>query len=158
MPLSFKTTRCYSDIKNVALARERGKVEPGETPLQAAVRELEEESGVTAPLEHAGSLLFLSEGTEWAFQIEIYRSESYTGVITESDEMRPEWFAITPSTTSDSGDGIVYSPIPFSQMWETDEVWLPLLISKQKFVGRADFTQSGEVVKPYKWWYGTVSN
>ena len=81
-----------------------GKVEPGETPLEAAGRELEvilsitfylrdplnpdsrliqEEAGIRAPLEHAGSLLFISEGTEWAFQIEIYRANSYEGTVTE---------------------------------------------------------------------------
>ncbi|KDR68382.1 hypothetical protein GALMADRAFT_78730 [Galerina marginata CBS 339.88] len=131
-----------------------GKVEPGETPLQAAQRELQEESGVSAPLEHAGSLFFLSEGAEWAFQIEIYRAESYEGTITESDEMRPEWFSVPSSSVPDSvvmeGKAL---PIPFSEMWETDSVWLPLLIAKKKFVGRADFTKTGEAFGLYRWWY-----
>jgi 8-oxo-dGTP diphosphatase/2-hydroxy-dATP diphosphatase len=75
--------------------------------------------------------------------------------------MRPEWFSTTAlSTSSDTTQdsleegGQLYPAIPFAQMWETDEVWLPLLISKQRFFGRADFTQDGDVYKPYKWWYG----
>ena len=80
-----------------------GKVELGETPLEGAGRELEvtsitstrfteswltddsdqEEAGIRAPLEHAGSLLFISEGAERAFQIEIYRANSYEGTVTE---------------------------------------------------------------------------
>ncbi|KAF5383264.1 hypothetical protein D9615_005067 [Tricholomella constricta] len=60
-----------------------GKVEAGETSLQAALRELEEEAGITAPLEHAGTLLFLNEGADVAFNIEIYRAERYSGVIAE---------------------------------------------------------------------------
>ncbi|KAF8804639.1 hypothetical protein BYT27DRAFT_7225274 [Phlegmacium glaucopus] len=135
-----------------------GKVEPGETPLEAAGRELEEEAGIRAPLEHGGSLLFFSEGSEWAFQIEIYRANSYEGTVTESDEMKPEWFSLSPPN---DGSVVVAAgnlpPIPFSQMWETDHVWLPLLISKRKFIGRADFIQSGAELKPYKWWYGVIT-
>lgn len=51
-------------------------------------------------------------------------------------------------------------------MWETDSIWLPLLLTKQKFVGRADFrkvrvqrpdgtelkVEDGKV-EPYRWWY-----
>ncbi|KAJ8087290.1 serine/threonine protein kinase, CMGC, CDC2/CDK sub [Marasmius tenuissimus] len=69
-----------------------GKVEPGETSLQAATRELEEEAGIKATLEHAGVLFFLSEGEDKAFHIDIYRGEDFTGTITEltidDDELR----------------------------------------------------------------------
>ncbi len=41
-------------------------------------------------------------------------------------------------------------------MWETDHVWLPLLVSNKNFVGRADFTETGDVYTPYKWWYGVA--
>jgi len=68
--------------------------------------------------------------------------------------MRPEWFSMHPEDIPNP-DGKQLPPIPFSKMWETDEVWLPLLFSKQKFVGRADFTQTGETFKPYRWWYGS---
>lgn len=74
-------------------------MEKGETSLQAALRELEvrwilfqdvqannpaqEEAGITAPLEHAGSLLFLAEGADFAFHIDIYRADEYSGTISE---------------------------------------------------------------------------
>lgn len=127
-----------------------GKVDPGETPLEAAKRELEEESGIQGPLVHAGHLLFLTEEVEWAFHIDIYKAESYTGTITESDEMKPEWF----STTSDTSAELPM--IPFDRMWETDHVWLPLLISDKPFVGRADFVGEKDQSKPFKWWYGVI--
>jgi hypothetical protein len=44
---------------------------------------IQEEAGIEAPLEHAGTLLFLTEGAQWAFHIDIYMAEEYTGVITE---------------------------------------------------------------------------
>jgi 8-oxo-dGTP diphosphatase/2-hydroxy-dATP diphosphatase len=78
--------------------------------------------------------------------------------------MKPEWFSLSP-TPSPSLEhdlnlevaGNDLPPIPFSRMWETDHVWFPLLISHRKFVGRADFTQNGAELKPYKWWYGVLS-
>ena len=84
--------------------------------------------------------------------------------------MKPEWFSLSPpspspspssSPTNPESDSMVAGnnlpPIPFSQMWETDHVWLPLLISKRFFFGRADFTQCGADFKPYRWWYGVLS-
>ncbi|KAG5638001.1 hypothetical protein H0H81_002269 [Sphagnurus paluster] len=130
-----------------------GKVEEGETSLQAAVRELEEEAGITAPLEHAGTLLFLSEGIDVAFEIEIYRAEEYTGTVAETDEMRPEWFHLPSNTSSGPAD---WSSIPFDQMWDTDRYWLPYLVSKTKFAGRADFRQEGDVWTLHKWWFGVT--
>ncbi|KAG6824027.1 hypothetical protein H0H92_008231, partial [Tricholoma furcatifolium] len=81
-----------------------GKVEPGETFQQAAVRELKEEAGITAPLEYAGTLLFTTDGAnDFAFNIEVYRADEYTGTVTETDEMRPEWFAL-PSADSQASN------------------------------------------------------
>jgi hypothetical protein len=74
--------------------------------------------------------------------------------------MKPEWFSLSlPNLENDSmvAGNINLPPIPFSQMWETDHIWLPLLISQRKFIGRADFTQSGAELKPYRWWYGLLS-
>ena len=44
---------------------------------------VQEESCIVAPLEHAGSLLFMTKGAEWAFQIEIFSARSYEGTPTE---------------------------------------------------------------------------
>jgi 8-oxo-dGTP diphosphatase/2-hydroxy-dATP diphosphatase len=43
----------------------------------------QEEAGIQAPLDHCGTLLFLTQSIEWAFQIEIYRAETYTGELIE---------------------------------------------------------------------------
>ncbi|KAA1473002.1 hypothetical protein DENSPDRAFT_216973 [Dentipellis sp. KUC8613] len=141
-----------------------GKVEPGETPDQAAARELEEEAGIEAPLEHSGTFLFVTEGgPDWAFQIEIYRAEEYSGTLAETDEMRPVWFSI--SASSETAKAAVASviekaidnnlpPIPYESMWDSDYLWLPLLLSKTHFVGRTDFKEVDGVFKLERWWFG----
>ncbi|KAI0053122.1 hypothetical protein FA95DRAFT_1552608 [Auriscalpium vulgare] len=137
-----------------------GKVEPGETPAQAAARELKEECGVEAPLQHCGSLLFVSQsGPEWAFQIEVYRADEYTGALIETDEMRPQWFSTTPASTdapapADQGEEELL-PIPYDTMWPDDVYWIPLLLSKTPFIGRADFEIDATGKYSMKrWWFG----
>ncbi|KAG0231515.1 NUDIX hydrolase domain-like protein [Mortierella sp. GBAus27b] len=103
-----------------------GKVEPGETPSQGALRELEEEAGITAKPESfkkAGLLLFLFENDPVGLETHVYTAESYEGQIQECDEMRPQWFD--------------FADIPFDQMWEDDKIWLPALLKGQDpFFGR----------------------
>jgi hypothetical protein len=42
-----------------------------------------EECGIEAPLNHCGTLLFVSKGGPWSFQIELYRSDTYSGTLIE---------------------------------------------------------------------------
>ncbi|KAF8636364.1 hypothetical protein AX16_011014 [Volvariella volvacea WC 439] len=143
-----------------------GKVEPGESRIQAAQRELYEEAGINAELHHAGVLFFVNVGDEVAFHIDIYRANTWTGQPTESDEMRPQWFQISstpldtttitkgPSEHSQSTADSEYPAIPFDEMWETDRYWLPLLLSDIPFYGRADFAYIDDTWVPRRWWYG----
>ncbi|TRM60338.1 NUDIX hydrolase domain-like protein [Schizophyllum amplum] len=118
-----------------------GKVDPGETSLEAAVREMEEEAGIRAPLTWAGMLIFVLQGQEKVFHCDVYRAESFEGEVIETDEMRPAWYAV--------------SDIPYPQMWADDPYWLPLLVAGVPFVGRADFgkDEAGEFVMR-RWWVG----
>jgi 8-oxo-dGTP diphosphatase / 2-hydroxy-dATP diphosphatase len=73
--------------------------------------------------------------------------------------MKPEWFSLSPPDLENNSVAgkINLPPIPYSQMWETYDIWLPLLISKRKFIGRVDFIQSGAELKPHKWWYSAIA-
>ncbi|KAM5543699.1 hypothetical protein V8D89_002316 [Ganoderma adspersum] len=138
-----------------------GKVDPEETSLQAAIRELEEEAGIKAPLEQCGTLFFAVDGVEAAFNIDIYRAYEYTGTITESEEMRPKWFSVQeallpwsnlPASAdhAPAGDPAELPPIPLEQMWADDEFWMPLMFAGRYFVGRADFNADNKMLK---WWF-----
>lgn len=70
--------------------------------------------------------------------------------------MRPEWFSTNDETTLTSDETL--PPIPYDSMWPDDVHWMPLLLAKRPFVGRADFdTDSSGRYKLLRWWFGIPS-
>jgi 8-oxo-dGTP diphosphatase len=105
-----------------------GKIDPGETPLQAIIRETQEELLVTphAPVK-LGELRFsMSDCPD--ILCHVYRSEDFSGIPTETDEAVPVWTAL--------------DRIPYQRMWEDDRHWLPLVIEQRSFIG--SFVFEGE--------------
>jgi len=99
-----------------------GKVEPGETILTAAHRELEEECGITVPeLKKVGLLEFEFVGDDELLEVHVFTSSEYKGEPFESDEMKPQWFKL--------------EDIPYGKMWADDQMWLPLLLKGSLFKG-----------------------
>lgn len=96
-----------------------GKVDPGETPLEAATREFEEELAAR-PVEprKLGEVAFdVVDGV--SILIHVYRAERIAGEPAETDEAVPVWV--------DIGD------IPYERMWADDRHWLPLLLECRTF-------------------------
>ncbi|KAH8119029.1 hypothetical protein DFH11DRAFT_1686035 [Phellopilus nigrolimitatus] len=137
-----------------------GKVEPGETPLEGAARELKEEAGISANLRPCGILLFVNASTEYCHYVHMFRADEHEAEPVETDEMLPEWFAIPPTYRS---EGVTPDPatpeIPLTQMWPDDELWMPLLLRGKYFIGRVDFgrvdadAQKGSWAME-RWWFG----
>ncbi|MBI9101679.1 MAG: NUDIX domain-containing protein [Spirochaetales bacterium] len=88
-----------------------GRIEPGETPLQAAVRECQEEVSLTPKnLEKRMELNFqFADG--YALYGEVFFSEEWEGEAAESDEADPFWCRM--------------DKIPWEKMWADDVNWLP---------------------------------
>jgi len=99
-----------------------GKVEPGESPQDCAVRECYEELGIrVANLRYCGQHRFqFVDG--YSLLVWVYSSEEFEGTPTESVEAKPLWFPL--------------DAIPFERMWEDDGLWLPMLIRGERFQGR----------------------
>lgn len=98
-----------------------GKIDPGETPLEAAIRETQEELRITphAPRK-LGELRFsMSDCPD--ILCHVYRSDDFSGTPTETAEAVPVW------TTLDA--------IPYHRMWGDDRYWLPLLLDERSFLG-----------------------
>ena len=109
-----------------------GKVEPGEAPLAAAVREVQEEIGVT-PLDPSlqGELRFrFSDGL--LLHCMVYLAHRFEGTPHETDEAVPLWFPV--------------DALPYGEMWDDDRHWLPLLLTGQFFTGTAE-VDGDEVTK-----------
>jgi 8-oxo-dGTP diphosphatase len=102
-----------------------GKIEPGETPLEAVIRETQEELCITPQTPRKLGELWFSMTTCPDILCHVFRAEGFTGSPTETDEAVPLW---TP-----------LDAIPYHRMWADDRHWLPLLLEQQTFRGRFVF-------------------
>lgn len=102
-----------------------GRIEPGETPGACAVREVQEELGVTPlDVDERGELCFqFTDGL--ALHVRVFVADAHTGEAVETDEAIPLW---TPVRA-----------IPFDEMWADDRVWIPVMLDGRRFLLRAVF-------------------
>ncbi len=96
-----------------------GKLEPGETPVDAAVREVAEESGVLVEpghLQSRGSLDYHFPFREsWSQRSHVFVCEQWRGIPRESNELNPEWFPL--------------AAVPYAEMWDDARFWLPAVLA-----------------------------
>jgi 8-oxo-dGTP diphosphatase len=92
-----------------------GKLEPGESPSDAAVREVYEEVGIELQrdrLKLIGDLKYpFPHREEWSQRSWVYFAEYHGGEPTESSELSPAWFPI--------------DDLPLAEMWDDAKYWLP---------------------------------
>ncbi len=102
-----------------------GKIDPGETPLDAALRETREELGIT-PLgaEQRGELHFQFQDG-YSLHCAVFLARDFSGEPCETDEAVPLWTSL--------------DQIPYEEMWADDRHWLPLLIRGAHFDGYFEF-------------------
>lgn len=113
-----------------------GKVEPGETIEQGAIREVREESSLEVQeLEKVGLIDFEFQGEDEMLQVHIFSIKKYTGEPRETEEMRPQWFHM--------------DELPFKDMWPDDVYWFPLFFSGKKFRGRMLFEGHDKILNKH---------
>ncbi len=111
-----------------------GKLEKGESALDAAVRELEEELCIVpTDLEEMGVLHFqFVDGL--ALHCTVFRGFHFRGHPRETREAAPEWFR--------------FDEIPYHRMWADDRFWLPQMLQGKKF--DAWFHFDGEIIHGHR--------
>ena len=115
-----------------------GKLEKGETIEQALIRETQEEIGVTpTEYEKVAELDFYGIDPEtkekWQMFVYAYMCTAWDGKPEESEEMAPKWFKKTA--------------IPYKDMWQDDEHWLPEVLKGEKVTATFYFDEFDNLVK-----------
>lgn len=107
-----------------------GRVEEGESVKEAAIRETEEEIGLKPiGVRHIGiNKFYLENQLEWI--VHIFVADKFEGTETETEEARPEWFAV--------------NDIPYDSMWADDRIWMPLVLEGKKFKGKFYYDKNYE--------------
>jgi 8-oxo-dGTP diphosphatase len=106
-----------------------GHIEDGESPVMAAVREVQEESGLMVrpdELAHRATLMFrFPARPSWDQTADVYLTAAYQGEAVESDEIAPRWFRV--------------DALPLDGMWDDARYWLPLVLDGQQVTAEVTF-------------------
>ncbi|MGB1271505.1 MAG: 8-oxo-dGTP diphosphatase [Endozoicomonas sp.] len=99
-----------------------GRLEAGETLLECAIREVQEELCITPvdPVICGENRFQFTDG--YSIHVHTYIAHDYEGAPTETDEAIPLWFPL--------------EGIPYGEMWEDDSVWIPRMLEGRRFDGR----------------------
>lgn len=113
-----------------------GHLEAGESPVDCARREVEEETGMKAlEISQAGLLSFYFDKTlKW--KVHIFASQRFAGTLKETEETRPKW--------------LLFEEIPYDEMWEDNRHWMPFLLQDKQFKGSFYFDSEGHKLLSHK--------
>ena len=99
-----------------------GKIDPGETPMECAIRETMEELHVKAlHVSKRGELCFAMSDIP-DIHCHVFVAEDLEGTPTETEEAIPLWTSL--------------DAIPYDRMWADDRVWMPHMLAGRRFSGR----------------------
>lgn len=143
-----RTTLCYpiKDGKVLLAMKKRGfgegkwngpggKLQEGESAEEACRRETREEVGIEiGKLDHRGTIrFFFPDHPDWDNVCEIFVTADIRGEASESEEMRPAWFAL--------------ENIPLSDMWPDDTIWLSGVLQGGNVSADFYFNADGSILR-----------
>lgn len=105
-----------------------GKIDPGESPLECAVRETREELLISVKNPRKVGELWFQMSDYPSLVCHVFVASEFEGEPTETEEAVPLWVPL--------------DRIPYERMWEDDRHWLPLLLAGETLLGK--FSYEGE--------------
>jgi len=111
-----------------------GKIEPGETAEQSAIREVKEETGIKMKsLVKQAELEFIFPHDESNNNyVHVFICKDYEGKAENKGEGELKWFK--------------FNEIPYEKMWDDDRYWLPRLLAGEKIKMRFYFDKNDRVI------------
>lgn len=113
-----------------------GHVEPGETAMQAAVREVLEETGLRVAAGDArrlGTLAFtFPTRPDWDAVVTVFAADRWTGQLVDSAEISCFWCDA--------------ATLPIEEMWDDDQYWLPGALAGEAFDAVFVYADDSETV------------
>jgi 8-oxo-dGTP diphosphatase len=100
-----------------------GKSEPWESPEACARREVLEETGLrVSNLFYHGALSFyMKGGGALHTRAHLFSTKDAIGRLRSTEEGKVKWFSL--------------DDIPYDEMWEDDQFWIPLMLNGARFDG-----------------------
>jgi 8-oxo-dGTP diphosphatase len=98
-----------------------GRIEPGETARQGAIREVQEELCVTPTGVRETGELFFQFVDGYSLHGVVFTASGYHGELCETPEAKPMWASL--------------DELPYGRMWQDDALWIPLMLKGRVFRG-----------------------
>ncbi|HEX4833258.1 MAG TPA: 8-oxo-dGTP diphosphatase [Trebonia sp.] len=109
-----------------------GHVEDGESPAEAAAREVKEEAGISVDpgtLTEVAFITFLFPvRPAWDMTVNVFTSGEWTGEAAVTPEIIPQWFPL--------------ADLPLERMWDDARQWLPRVLAGERL--RATFSYAAD--------------
>jgi len=117
-----------------------GKIQRGESLIEAATREVQEETTLILPastLRPAGTVTFVFPfEPSFDHHVHLFTATQWIGRPRETAEMAPGWFPI--------------DRIPYARMWADDPHWLPRVLAGRKIKATFTFAEDNESLTAWK--------
>jgi 8-oxo-dGTP diphosphatase len=114
-----------------------GKLNEGESIVEAAVRELAEEVGIATGVDDLNKMAELTFNfphaeDDWDQVVHVFLINDWEGEPEETEEMAFEWHDL--------------DKIPFERMWDDDKHWLPEVLKGRKVKGEFSFGEDNSSI------------
>ena len=140
----FRNQQVLLGLKKTGLGKDKrlgigGKCEPGESILETAVREVEEEICITLSPDSLDKIAIIDfifpYKPAWSMKVHFFFVTSWSGEPQETIEISPEFYPVTQ--------------VPYEKMWQDTKLWFPDALNGKRLTGKIVYGEDNEQVVDY---------